>query len=156
MIGDRSTSDVVARLRTPDGRDEWIYCHSHILITKSKYFADRLSETWPTCQILDSRNCVEVYCEEHDFDHYITVLRLFYITNVSVTDICPGVKNTLGILQVAVNLGCPEIIAMCVDYLEASPWEEAEEEEILKLFGYGFVSGTDSRTSPARKPNYDS
>ncbi|KAL9999518.1 putative chromatin remodeling & transcription regulator BTB-POZ family [Helianthus debilis subsp. tardiflorus] len=133
MIGDRSTSDVVARLRTPDGRDEWIYCHSHILITKSKYFADRLSETWPTCQILDSRNCVEVYCEEHDFDHHITVLRLFYVTNVSITDICPGVKNTLGILQVAVNLGCPEIIATCVDYLEASPWEEAEEEEILKI-----------------------
>lgn len=44
-----------------------------------------------------------------------------------------GVKNSLTILQVAVNLGCPEIIATCVDYLEASPWEESEEEEILKI-----------------------
>ncbi|KAI3716616.1 hypothetical protein L1987_67610 [Smallanthus sonchifolius] len=142
MIGDRSTSDVVARLRTPDGRDEWIYCHSHILIKKSKYFADRLSESWPTCQILDSRNCVEVYCQEHDFDHHITVLRLFYVTiGCSVTDTCHGVKNTLGILQVAVNLGCPEIIATCVDYLEASPWEEAEEEEILKIIpGLGLLA----------------
>ncbi|KAI3823371.1 hypothetical protein L1987_04806 [Smallanthus sonchifolius] len=142
MIGDRSTSDVVARLRTPDGRDEWIYCHSHILIKKSKYFADRLSESWPTCQILDSRNCVEVYCQEHDFDHHITVLRLFYVTiGCSVTDMCHGVKNTLGILQVAVNLGCPEIIATCVDYLEASPWEEADEEEILKIIpGLGLLA----------------
>ncbi|KAD3068481.1 hypothetical protein E3N88_36361 [Mikania micrantha] len=132
--GDRSTSDVVARLRTPDGRDEWIYCHSDILASKSKYFADRLSESWPTCQILDSRNCVEVYCQEHNFDYHITVLRLFYVSiGCSVTDMCHGVKNTLGILQVAVNLGCPEIIATCVDYLEASPWEEAEEEEILKI-----------------------
>ncbi|XP_076953743.1 BTB/POZ domain-containing protein At3g05675-like [Bidens hawaiensis] len=134
MIGDRSTSDVVARLRTPEGRDEWMYCHSHILINKSKYFADRLSQSWPTCQILDSRNCVEVYCQEHDFDHHITVLRLFYAnTGCSISETCHGVKNTLGILQVAVNLGCPGIIATCVDFLEASPWEEAEEEEILKI-----------------------
>ncbi|KAL8227141.1 hypothetical protein R6Q57_016973 [Mikania cordata] len=142
LIGDRSTSDVVARLRTPDGRDEWIYCHSDILASKSKYFADRLSESWPTCQILDSRNCVEVYCQEHDFNYHITVLRLFYVSiGCSVTDMCHGVKNTLGILQVAVNLGCPEIIATCVDYLEASPWEEAEEEEILKIIpGMGLLA----------------
>lgn len=141
-IGDRSTSDVVARLRTPDGRDEWLYCHSHILIEKSKYFADRLSESWPTCQILDSRNCVEVHCQEHDFDYHITVLRLFYVSiGCSVADMWHGVKNALGILQVAVHLGCPEIIQTCVDYLEASPWEEAEEEEILKIIpGMGLLA----------------
>lgn len=141
-IGDRYTSDVIARLRTPEGRDEWIYCHSHILMKNSKYFADRLSETWPTCQILDSRNCVEVHCQEHDFDHHITVLRLFYVTiTCSVTDICHNVKNALGILQVAVNLGSPEIVATCVDFLEASPWEEAEEEEILKIIpGIGLLA----------------
>nr|XP_043639696.1 BTB/POZ domain-containing protein At3g05675 [Erigeron canadensis]XP_043639703.1 BTB/POZ domain-containing protein At3g05675 [Erigeron canadensis]XP_043639711.1 BTB/POZ domain-containing protein At3g05675 [Erigeron canadensis]XP_043639717.1 BTB/POZ domain-containing protein At3g05675 [Erigeron canadensis]XP_043639725.1 BTB/POZ domain-containing protein At3g05675 [Erigeron canadensis] len=142
MIGDRSTSDVVARLRTPDGRDEWIYCHSHILVKKSKYFAERLSENWPTCQILDSRNCVEVYCQEHDFDHHITVLRLFYLSSgFSVSDMWHGVKNALGILQVAVTLGCPDIIAACVDYIEASPWEEPEEEEILKVIpGMGLLA----------------
>lgn len=133
-IGDRTTSDVVVRLRTPDGRDEWVYCHSHILIEKCKYFADRLSETWPTCQIIDSRNCVEVYCQEHDFDYHITILRLFYVSiGCSVTDMWHGVRNALGILQVAMELGCPETVAACVDYLEAAPWEEAEEEEILKV-----------------------
>ncbi|KAK6126502.1 hypothetical protein DH2020_039736 [Rehmannia glutinosa] len=132
-IGDRSTSDVVVRIRTQEGRDEWIYCHSHILIKKSKYFADRLSDNWPTCQILDSRNCVEVHCEEFDFDHHITVLRLFYATSdMTVTDIC-SVKNALGILRVAVELGCPQIVSTCVGYLEAVPWEESEEEEILKI-----------------------
>ncbi|KAK6152262.1 hypothetical protein DH2020_014897 [Rehmannia glutinosa] len=132
-IGDRSTSDVVVRIRTQEGRDEWIYCHSHILIKKSKYFADRLSDNWPTCQILDSRNCVEVHCEEFDFDHHIIVLRLFYATSdMTVTDIC-SVKNALGILRVAVELGCPQIVSTCVGYLEAVPWEESEEEEILKI-----------------------
>lgn len=130
-IGDRSTSDVVVRLRTHDGRDDWIYCHSHILTEKSKYFADRLSENWPTCQILDSRNCVEVYCDESDFDHHVTILRLFYAC--SATDMWNSVKNSLCILRVAVHLGCPQISAACVAHLEAVPWEEAEEEEILKL-----------------------
>nr|GEV31535.1 hypothetical protein [Tanacetum cinerariifolium] len=51
----------------------------------------------------------------------------------SISDMCLGVKNALGILQVAVELGCPEIITTCVDYLEASPREEAEEEDILKI-----------------------
>ncbi|KAG2683117.1 hypothetical protein I3843_10G017900 [Carya illinoinensis] len=134
-IGDRSTSDVVVRLRTQDGRDDWMYCHSHLLIEKSKYFADRLSENWPTCQILDSRNCVEVYCHESDFDYYVNVLRLLYVgvDGLDVDEIWHGVRNALGILQVAVELGCPQIVTACVKYLEAVPWEEAEEEEILKI-----------------------
>lgn len=133
-IGDRSTSDVVVRLRTQDGRDDWIYCHSHMLIEKSKYFADRLSENWPTCQILDSRNCVEVYCHESDFDYHVSVLRLVYVgVDGYLDDMWHGVRNALGILQVSVELGCPQIVTACVKYLEAVPWEEAEEEEILRI-----------------------
>ncbi|XP_059646582.1 BTB/POZ domain-containing protein At3g05675 [Cornus florida] len=143
-IGDRSTSDVVVRLRTQDGRDDWVYCHSHILAEKSKYFADRLSESWPTCQILDSRNCVEVYCQESDFDYHVTVLRFFYVSvDASATEMWHGVKNALGILRVAVDLGCPQIITACVDYLEAAPWEEAEEEEILRI-----IPGMGSQMEP--------
>lgn len=143
-IGDRSTSDVVVRIRTPEGRDERVYCHSCILVDKSKYFADRLSDNWPTCQILDSRNCVEVYCEESDFDYHVTVLRLFYVmTDGSVSDAWNGVKNAIGILRVAVELECPKIITSCVEYLEAVPWEEAEEEEILKI-----IPGMGSQVEP--------
>lgn len=133
-IGDRATSDVVVRIRTEEGRDERVYCHSHILVDKSKYFADRLSDKWPTCQILDSRNCVEVYCEESDFDYHVTVLRLLYLmTEGSGSNLWHGVRNAIGILCVAVKLGCPKIITSCVEYLEAVPWEETEEEEILKI-----------------------
>ncbi|XP_057973712.1 BTB/POZ domain-containing protein At3g05675 [Malania oleifera] len=133
-IGDRSTSDVVVRLRTQDGRDDWLYCHSHILIEKSKYFADRLSEDWPTCQIIDSRSCVEVYCNATDFDYHVTVLRLLYVVvDDSLADMWHGVRNALNILLVAVELGCRQIITACVNYLEAVPWEEPEEEEILRV-----------------------
>ncbi|KAJ6994347.1 BTB/POZ domain-containing protein [Populus alba x Populus x berolinensis] len=143
-IGDRSTSDVVVRLRTQEGRDDWFYCHSFILIEKSKYFGDRLSENWPTCQILDSRNCVEVYCEESDFDLHVNFLRLLYVViDGSLEDIWHGVKNALGILRVAVELGCPQIVNACANYLEAMPWEEAEEDEILKI-----IPGMGSKAQP--------
>ncbi|KAI6696522.1 hypothetical protein NL676_016641 [Syzygium grande] len=43
-----------------------------------------------------------------------------------------ALRNALGILRVAVELECPQIVSACVNYLEAVPWEETEEEEILK------------------------
>lgn len=54
-----------------------------------------------------------------------------------------SVKNALGILRAAVELGCPEIVSTCVDYLEAVPWEESEEEEILKI-----IPGMGSQAEP--------
>lgn len=134
VIGDRSTSDVVVRLRTKEGRDDWLYCHSEILVKNSKFFAERLSESWPTLAIIDSRNCVDVYCQESNFDHHVNLVRLLYVViDGSVDDLWHGVRNALGILQVAVELGCQQIITACVSYLEAVAWEEAEEEEILKI-----------------------
>ncbi|XP_054803231.1 BTB/POZ domain-containing protein At3g05675 [Prosopis cineraria] len=133
-LGDRSTSDLVVRLRTQDGRDDWLYCHTKILTEKCTYFNDRLSENWPTCQIIDSRSCVEVFCQESDFDYHVNLIRLLYVViDGSVDDLWHGVRNALGILQVAVELGCPEIITACVSYIEAVAWEESEEEEILKI-----------------------
>ncbi|CAH9127753.1 unnamed protein product [Cuscuta epithymum] len=133
-IDDRLTSDVVVRLRTQD-RDHWVYCHSHILVRQSKYFAERLSDTWPVCQNLESRNCVEVHCEENDFDHTLHTLRLLYLSSDSSVnaDIFHGVRTALGVLQAAFKLGCPEVVTACAEYLEAVPWEEDEEEDILKL-----------------------
>lgn len=128
-IGDRMTSDVIVRLRTDEGRDHWFYCHSEVLIKNSKYFADRLSDDWPTCQILDSRYCVEVYCQEMEFNFHVSALRLFYVPEPHTWH---GVRNALGILQVAIHLSCPRMARACMEYLEAVPWEESEEEEILR------------------------
>ncbi|KAG2636783.1 BTB/POZ domain-containing protein At3g05675-like isoform X2 [Panicum virgatum] len=128
-IGDQATSDVVVRLRTPEGRDEWLYCHSAVLAAGSTYFADRLSDAWPTCQILGSRYCVEVYCQELDLSSHVTALRFLY-----AAEPCSrfGVRGALGVLQAAVNLGCGEIAAACAGYIESAPWDEADEEEILR------------------------
>lgn len=138
-IGDQATSDVVVRLRTPEGRDEWLYCHSAVLAAGSTYFADRLSDSWPTCQILGSRYCVEVHCQELDLSSHVNALRLLY-----ATEPCShfGVRGALGVLQAAVHLGCRQIAAACAGYIESAPWDEADEEEIL-------------RTVPCLGPQYE-
>ncbi|XP_073387115.1 BTB/POZ domain-containing protein At3g05675 isoform X2 [Physcomitrium patens] len=132
-LGERATSDVIVRLRTVHGRDDWFYSHSEILCAKSKYFAVRLSDDWPTYHLLDSRNCVEVICIESDIDHHVNLLRMLY-SNLEepVGDMWHSVKNALGMLKVATKLGCDAIASKCALYLEAVPWEESEEEEILK------------------------
>ncbi|XP_037435849.1 BTB/POZ domain-containing protein At3g05675-like [Triticum dicoccoides] len=128
-IGDRATSDVVVRLRTPDsGRDEWLYCHSRVLAAGSAYFADRLSDAWPTCQILDSRYCVEVHCRDADLSSHVTALRLLYAAE-PVSRF--GVRGALSLLDAAAHLACARTAAACADYLESAPWDEADEEEIL-------------------------
>jgi len=132
-LGERATSDVIVRLRTVHGRDDWFYAHSEVLCAKSKYFALRLSDEWPTYNLLDSRNCVEVICIESDIDHHVNLLRMLY-SNLEepVGDMWHSVKNALGMLKVATKLGCDAIATKCARYLEAVPWEESEEEEILK------------------------
>ncbi|XP_058085053.1 BTB/POZ domain-containing protein At3g05675-like [Magnolia sinica] len=140
-LGDRATSDVVVRLRNKDGRPEWFYCHSSILSKKSKFFADRLSVISSSCQTLDSHNCIEVCCSGPEYDHYVKLLRLFYLSDHLVTDSWDSVRTALGVLQAATALCCEEIAQSCIEYLEAVPWEEKEEDVILKtISGLGPVA----------------
>ncbi|XP_010247108.1 PREDICTED: BTB/POZ domain-containing protein At3g05675-like [Nelumbo nucifera] len=125
-LGDPSTSDILVRLRNREGRPEWFCAHSSILMKKSKFFADSLSR-------VNSTKCVEVQCSEFGYDQYVKLLKLLYLSNDLLLDSWDSVKTALGILQVAVALHCEEITQSCIQYLEAVPWEDKEEEEILKV-----------------------
>ncbi|KAF9616437.1 hypothetical protein IFM89_029691 [Coptis chinensis] len=136
-FGDRSSSDIIVRLRNREGRPEWIYCHSLILKEKSKFFADQLSR-------LESTNCIEVQCSESDYDHHVKLLKLLYVrADHLLLDSWDSIRTALGVLQAAVSLCCEEISQSCIQYLEAVPWEDKEEEEILKA-----VSGLGSLAMP--------
>lgn len=124
-LGDRTTSDIIVCLRNKEGRPDCFYSHSSILIDKSKFFADRLSQT-------ESSTCIEIHCSDIDYDHHVSLLRLFYLPEELVLDSFDSVKSAVGILQIAVALHCEEITQSCIQYLEAIPWEDKEEEEILK------------------------
>lgn len=124
-LGDQSTSDIIIRLKNREGRPEWFYSHSAILINRSKFFASRVSHP-------DSSTCIEIPCSEFDYDDYVELLRLLYIPSDSILEYLGSVKSAIGILQSAVALHCEEIAQNCIQYLEAVPWDDKEEEQLLK------------------------
>lgn len=69
---DRTTSDVIVRLRNCEGRPDKFYTHSNILINKSKFFADQL-----TC--FKSGACIEIHCSNSNYDYHVNLLRLLYL-----------------------------------------------------------------------------
>ncbi|KAK6947963.1 BTB/POZ domain [Dillenia turbinata] len=125
-LGDRGTSDVIVCLRKEEARPEWFYSHSSILLQKSKYFADQLAHP-------ESRTYIEIHCSDSDYDHHVNFLKLLYLPEDLILDSWGSVKTALGVLQVAAAFHCEQIIGSCVQYLEAIPWADKEEEEILKV-----------------------
>lgn len=125
-FGDRSTSDIIVCLKNRGGRPEIFYSHSSVLVNKSKFFADLLSSP-------DSGTCVEIHCSEFNYDHHVNFFRLLYLPVDSLLDSLESVKSAVGVLEVSVAFSCEEITKTCIQYLEAVPWEDKEEEEILKV-----------------------
>ncbi|KAG9452673.1 hypothetical protein H6P81_005577 [Aristolochia fimbriata] len=103
----------------------WTDESDRVHIWKSKFFARQLSDL--------HTNCIEIYCPHSSYDNHVLLLRLFYLSQDLVLDSWESVRTTLGILHVAIALGCEEIIQSGIKYLEFVPWEEKEEEEIIKL-----------------------
>ncbi|XP_039142038.1 BTB/POZ domain-containing protein At3g05675-like [Dioscorea cayenensis subsp. rotundata] len=127
-FGDQSTSDVTVCLRSRDGMPELFYCHSSILKQKSGFFAEQLisDNTSP-------KNYIEVKCQGSEYDHYAKLLKLLYLSEDLILDSWDAVKTALGVLRASIALQCEGITNSCIQYLEAVPWEEKEEEEILKI-----------------------
>ncbi|KAB1215518.1 hypothetical protein CJ030_MR4G009029 [Morella rubra] len=125
-LGDQSTSDTIILLKNREGRPECFYSHSSILINRSKFFASQLSHP-------NSSTFIEIQCSECDYDDHVNLLRLLYVPADSILESFSSVKSAIGILQKAVALHCEEITHSCIQYLEAVPWEDKEEEQILKV-----------------------
>ncbi|CAN1779176.1 BTB/POZ domain-containing protein At3g05675 [Linum perenne] len=126
VLGDQSTSDIVVRLKNSEGISEAFYCHSSILVKKSKFFADRISNNEPG-------TCVEIQCSAANYEHHVYLLTLLYIQSDLLLHSFESVGSALGVLEVSVALGCEEIRNNCIQYLEAVPWEDKEEEDIVKV-----------------------
>ncbi|XP_078442874.1 BTB/POZ domain-containing protein At3g05675-like isoform X2 [Wolffia australiana] len=123
-LGDLATSDVIIRLKNSEGRPELYHCHSSILSKKSKFFKERFSSSASTT--------LEIPCFGAEYDHHVSLLKLLYQLEDPPWESWGSIAAALGILRAAINLGCEGITQSCVHYLEAIPWDEEEEDEILK------------------------
>ncbi|XP_050230368.1 BTB/POZ domain-containing protein At3g05675 [Mercurialis annua] len=125
-LGDESTSDFTVCLRNREGRPEIFYCHSSILVNKCNFFADWVSNP-------DSGTSFQIQCSEVNYDYHVFFLKLLYMPVHMLLNCLDSVKSAVGVLEVSVAFGCEDITKSCNQYLEAVPWEDKEEEEILKV-----------------------
>ncbi|MCO5604899.1 hypothetical protein L7F22_059073 [Adiantum nelumboides] len=135
-FNDPFSSDVRLTLSSSskDGQTVTVNVHGQILIANSHYFAAKLSEKLSK-QPQEVPHMVHISdCE--DVEAYMDTLRLMYCTNLKRKLLKENVPRVLSILKVSATIVFEAGILSCLEYLEAVPWAEEEEEKVTSLLAH--------------------
>ncbi|KAL1569099.1 BTB/POZ domain-containing protein-like protein [Salvia divinorum] len=132
QFNDAASSDVVLTLSSKDGVSVSIRVHRQILVVHSRFFALKLNESWVKQQGSWVPYNVEI-ADCDDIEVYIETLRLMYSKDLRRKLMKEDVQRVLGILRVSVAIGFDAGVLSCLEYLEAAPWAEDEEEKVASL-----------------------
>ncbi|KAG1362389.1 BTB/POZ domain-containing protein [Cocos nucifera] len=131
QFNDPDSSDVRLTLSSKDGFSVSLNVHRHILVTHSRFFAAKLSDRWSRQQ-RSLPHLVEISdCD--DVEVYIETLRLMYCKDIRRRLMKEDVSKVLGILKVSAAIVFDAGVLSCLEYLEAAPWAEDEEEKVASL-----------------------
>lgn len=145
QFNDQETGDVRLTLSSKEGLSVSLIVHRHILVSHSRFFASKLSDRWSKQQ-RSLPHLVEISdCD--DVEVYIETLRLMYCKDLRRRLMREDVSKVLGILKVSAAIAFDAGVLSCLEYLEAAPWAEDEEEKVasvlsllqLESFGVGEV-----------------
>ncbi|KAI3727655.1 hypothetical protein L6452_16273 [Arctium lappa] len=131
-FNDRNSSDVKLSLRSKDGLSVCVYVHRRILVAHSGFFAVRL----PDYRRKLGENvspCVVEIVDCDDIEVYVECIRLMYSEDLKRRLMKEDVPRVLGILKVSAAIGFNAGVLSCLEYLEAAPWAEDEEEKVASL-----------------------
>ncbi|KAH7298510.1 hypothetical protein KP509_25G047400 [Ceratopteris richardii] len=132
-FNDPFSSDVRLNLSTgsKDAPNVILHLHAQILTSNSRYYATRLAE-WSSKKPQDVPFTIHISdCE--DVEAYVETLRLMYCTNIRRKLMKERVSKVLGILKVSSMIVFEAGVLSCLEYLEAVPWAEDEEEKVTSL-----------------------
>lgn len=132
QFNDGGSSDVMLTLSSKDGVSVSISVHRQILVAHSRFFALKLNESWVKQQGSWVPYNVEI-ADCDDIEVYIETLRLMYCKDLRKKLMKEDVPRVLGILRVSVAIGFDAGVLSCLEYLEAAPWAEDEEEKVASL-----------------------
>ncbi|XVF10556.1 hypothetical protein REPUB_Repub07fG0192700 [Reevesia pubescens] len=134
QFNDPGSSDIKLTLSSKDGISVSMNVHRQILVAHSRFFAVKLTDPWA----MQHRNgsagpyIVEISdCD--DVEVYIETLRLMYCKDLRKRLMREDVSMVLGILKVSAAIGFDAGVLSCLEYLEAAPWSEDEEEKVASL-----------------------
>ncbi|XP_031495919.1 BTB/POZ domain-containing protein At1g63850 [Nymphaea colorata] len=130
-FNDAGSSDVKLTLSSKDGFSVSLNVHRHILVSHSRFFASKLSDRWSKQQ-KSLPHLVEISdCD--DVEIYLETLRLMYCEDLKRRLMREDVSKVLEILKVSAAIVFEAGILACLEYLEAAPWAEDEEEKVAAL-----------------------
>eukprot|EP01018_Ginkgo_biloba_P020175 Gb_12306 [translate_table: standard] len=131
QFNDADSSDVKLTLSSKDGLSVTMNVHRQILVAHSRFFAAKLSERWSKQQ-RTLPHLVEISdCD--DVEVYMETLRLMYCKDLKRKLMKENVSKVLGILKVSAAIVFDAGMLSCLEYLEAVPWAEEEEEKVASL-----------------------
>ncbi|WCJ26337.1 BTB/POZ domain-containing protein [Euphorbia peplus] len=132
QFNDSGTGDVKLTLSSKDGINVAMSVHRQILVAHSRFFAVKLSDRWAKQQRSSVPYMVEI-ADCDDVEVYIETLRLMYCRDLRRKLMKEDVNKVLGILKVSAAIGFDAGVLSCLEYLEAAPWAEDEEEKVASL-----------------------
>ncbi|KAK1436252.1 hypothetical protein QVD17_02031 [Tagetes erecta] len=126
-FNDPNSSDVRITLSSKDGMSVCMNGHRQILVSHSRFFAVKLlSKGGQLPYIVEIGDC-------DDIEVYIESIRLMYCKDLRRKLMKEDVPKVLGILKVSAAIGFDAGVLSCLEYLEAAPWAEDEEEKVSSL-----------------------
>lgn len=131
QFNDAASSDVRLTLTSRDGLSLALCVHRHILVAHSRFFAAKLSDRWSKQQrslphIVEISDC-------DDVEVYVETLRLMYCKDLRRRLMREDVAKVLGILKVSAAIVFDAGVLSCLEYLEAAPWAEDDDEKVAAL-----------------------
>ncbi|KAI3812917.1 hypothetical protein L1987_17630 [Smallanthus sonchifolius] len=139
LFNDPNSSDVKLTLSSKDGLSVCMNVHRQILVAHSRFFADKLSDYRRKVGqqlrgLIDNSNpyIVEI-ADCDDIEVYIESIRLMYCKDLRRKLMKDDVPRVLGILKVSAAIGFDAGVLSCLEYLEAAPWAEDDEEKVSSL-----------------------
>ncbi|CAN1189697.1 BTB/POZ domain-containing protein At1g63850 [Linum perenne] len=146
QFNDSSSGDVKLTLSSKDGISLLISVHRQILVAHSRFFAVKLSDRWATKQQEASSGPYVVEISDcDDIEVYIESLMLMYSKDLRRRLMKEDVCKVLGILKVSAAIGFDAGVLSCLEYLEAAPWAEDEEEKVASLLSELRLEGIGAR-----------
>ncbi|KAK7819674.1 btb/poz domain-containing protein, partial [Quercus suber] len=135
QFNDPNSSDVKLTLSSKDGVSVSMNLHRQILVAHSRFFAVKLSErgSKQQSQRPTGSPCIVEIADCDDVEVYIETLRLMYCRDLRKKLMKDDVPRVLGILKVSAAIGFDAGVLSCLEYLEAAPWAEDEEEKVASL-----------------------
>lgn len=121
-----SPGDVKLTVVSRDGFSVSMDVHRAVLSDQSRFFSEKFGRDRGMSHSVEISDC-------DDVEVYVEAVVLMYCEDLRRRLIGEEVSKVLGLLKVSAAIMFDAGIISCLDYLEAVPWSEDEEEKVVSL-----------------------